>query len=40
MREPHLAAHGGRIINITLVHEDWPMPGNTAYCRSLTFIEF
>src|SRR5262244_48571 len=23
---------GGRIINITLVHEDWPMPGNTAYC--------
>src|SRR6476659_2899604 len=24
---------GGRIINITSVHEDWPMPGNTAYCR-------
>ena len=23
---------GGRIINITSVHEDWPMPGNTAYC--------
>ena len=22
---------GGRIINITSVHEDWPMPGNTAY---------
>ncbi|KRE05788.1 sugar dehydrogenase [Bosea sp. Root381] len=22
----------GRIINITSVHEDWPMPGNTAYC--------
>ena len=21
---------GGRIINITSVHEDWPMPGNTA----------
>ena len=20
---------GGRIINITSVHEDWPMPGNT-----------
>jgi glucose 1-dehydrogenase len=25
---------GGRIINITSVHEDWPMPGNTAYCLS------
>jgi glucose 1-dehydrogenase len=24
----------GRIINITSVHEDWPMPGNTAYCLS------
>jgi len=23
---------GGRIINITSVHEDWPMPGNAAYC--------
>jgi glucose 1-dehydrogenase len=23
---------GGRIINLTSVHEDWPMPGNTAYC--------
>jgi len=23
---------GGRIINITSVHEDWPMPDNTAYC--------
>lgn len=23
---------GGRIINIASVHEDWPMPGNTAYC--------
>jgi glucose 1-dehydrogenase len=23
---------GGRIINITSVHEDWPMPGNIAYC--------
>jgi glucose 1-dehydrogenase len=23
---------GGSIINITSVHEDWPMPGNTAYC--------
>jgi glucose 1-dehydrogenase len=26
--------HGGRIINMTSVHEDWPMPGNTAYCLS------
>ena len=25
---------GGRIINITSVHEDWPMPGNAAYCCS------
>jgi glucose 1-dehydrogenase len=25
---------GGRIINVTSVHEDWPMPGNTAYCLS------
>jgi len=25
---------GGRIINISSVHEDWPMPGNTAYCVS------
>src|SRR5207342_1502706 len=25
---------GGHIINITSVHEDWPMPGNTAYCLS------
>jgi glucose 1-dehydrogenase len=23
---------GGRIINISSVHEDWPMPGNIAYC--------
>src|SRR5262249_53455568 len=23
---------GGPIINITSVHEDWPMPGNTPYC--------
>jgi glucose 1-dehydrogenase len=23
---------GGRIINIASIHEDWPMPGNTAYC--------
>ena len=26
--------NGGRIINITSVHEDWPMPGNIAYCLS------
>jgi glucose 1-dehydrogenase len=25
---------GGRIINITSVHEEWPMPGNTPYCIS------
>jgi glucose 1-dehydrogenase len=23
---------GGHIVNITSVHEDWPMPGNSAYC--------
>jgi glucose 1-dehydrogenase len=29
-------ARGGRgtIVNITSVHEDWPMPGNTPYCLS------
>jgi glucose 1-dehydrogenase len=25
---------GGRIINMSSVHEDWPMPGNAAYCLS------
>jgi glucose 1-dehydrogenase len=25
---------GGRIINMSSVHEDWPMPNNTAYCLS------
>lgn len=25
---------GGRIINVSSVHEDWPMPGNIAYCLS------
>jgi len=25
---------GGRIINVSSVHEDWPMPDNTAYCVS------
>lgn len=25
---------GGRIVNITSVHEDWPMPGNIPYCLS------
>ena len=26
--------NGGRIINISSVHEDWPMPNNTPYCVS------
>jgi glucose 1-dehydrogenase len=25
---------GGIVINISSVHEDWPMPGNTPYCVS------
>jgi glucose 1-dehydrogenase len=25
---------GGLIVNISSVHEDWPMPGNIAYCVS------
>lgn len=25
---------GGVVITISSVHEDWPMPGNTAYCLS------
>jgi glucose 1-dehydrogenase len=25
---------GGRIVNVSSVHEDWPMPGNTPYCVS------
>ncbi|HEV2275598.1 MAG TPA: glucose 1-dehydrogenase [Acidobacteriaceae bacterium] len=25
---------GGRIINVTSIHEDWPMPGNAPYCLS------
>jgi glucose 1-dehydrogenase len=25
---------GGIVLNISSVHEDWPMPGNTAYCVS------
>ncbi|WP_288466054.1 SDR family NAD(P)-dependent oxidoreductase [uncultured Curtobacterium sp.] len=24
--------HGGLVLNISSVHEDWPMPGNLAYC--------
>lgn len=24
--------HGGCVLNISSVHEDWPMPGNTPYC--------
>ena len=31
-REMIKEGHGGRIINISSVHEDWPMPGNIAYC--------
>jgi glucose 1-dehydrogenase len=23
---------GGRIVNISSIHEDWPMPGNAPYC--------
>ena len=30
---------GGRIINMTSVHEDWPMPGNTPYCLSKAACE-
>lgn len=26
--------NGGLVINISSVHEDWPMPGNIAYCVS------
>ena len=26
--------HGGIVLNISSVHEDWPMPGNIAYCVS------
>ncbi len=26
--------HGGLVINISSVHEEWPMPGNVAYCVS------
>jgi glucose 1-dehydrogenase len=25
---------GGLVLNISSVHEDWPMPGNIAYCMS------
>jgi glucose 1-dehydrogenase len=25
---------GGRIINISSIHEDWPMPGNSPYCSA------
>jgi glucose 1-dehydrogenase len=24
--------HGGLVLNISSVHEEWPMPGNVAYC--------
>jgi glucose 1-dehydrogenase len=26
--------NGGRIINISSIHEDWPMPGNAPYCAA------
>jgi len=29
-----LQGHGGRIINISSIHEDLPMPQNSAYCTS------
>ncbi|MCI0141757.1 glucose 1-dehydrogenase [Arthrobacter bambusae] len=29
-----LQGRGGVILNVSSVHEDWPMPGNTAYCVS------
>ena len=25
---------GGRIVNISSIHEDWPMPGNSPYCAA------
>lgn len=28
------AGNGGRIVNVSSVREDWPMPGNTQYCPS------
>ncbi len=34
IRQVFFKGDGGRIINITSVHEDWPMPGNTPYCLS------
>jgi glucose 1-dehydrogenase len=33
-RQMIMQGGGGRIINVTSVHEDWPMPGNTPYCLS------
>jgi glucose 1-dehydrogenase len=30
--KPMIKQGGGRIINISSVHEDWPMPGNPAHC--------
>ncbi len=29
-----LQGKGGRIINISSIHEEWPMPNNTPYCLS------
>lgn len=25
---------GGRVVNLSSIHEDWPMPGNAPYCLS------
>jgi glucose 1-dehydrogenase len=33
-RQMILQGHGGRVINISSVHEDLPMPTNAAYCAS------
>ncbi|MCX6967021.1 MAG: glucose 1-dehydrogenase [Verrucomicrobia bacterium] len=33
-RQMILQGGGGCIVNISSVHEDWPMPGNSAYCLS------
>ena len=31
-RQMILQGSGGRIINISSIHEEWPMPGNAPYC--------
>jgi len=32
--QEHQKPHGGRVINISSVHEDLPLPGSNAYCAS------